>query len=533
MKKFVLIVVSASLIAGCNVGDLDFDNVKMQPITGVFSFPLGETTYIMRDLLVKQTDSTDFMEDSTSLITLQYFDTIVYNAPNDFIQIDDIVQNGVLTAPASPAGTPRQETLFESFDLAYNPVGGEQIDSLFYQTGDLTIETTSQLSGTLNYSYTIANTSNINTNNAIVINGTINGPGNDTQTQSLVNHKTKLTGGASNTFSVIFDGTVDLAATDNLIGNEQVTFTITFGNQTFNLIYGRFGQDSIQVGNQSIDIEFFSEAEREGITFGNPTMTFDFRNSFGVPVALDLSGISGDDGNGGNVVNLSGDVVNNPPTIQGSDVNSPGPNTEGETAQTTIEVNRSNSNIIKLFGSSPARLNFDVSGISNASDPSQLNYLQPTSQITAYVGMNIPMEIQLENMQETGYFDLDGGIDLKNVDSAFVRVVTINGLPFSALVNLEIQDADSATLFTITDNVVMVAPFINVNGEVTDPNGVTADIPLSPEGVEALSAGSHILITLTLNTPVSQTSREIYVKILADYQLTLKVGIGGKLNLDL
>lgn len=520
------------MIAACNVGDLDFDNVEMQPITGVFSFPLGETTYIMRDLLISQTDSIGFIEDSTSLLTLQYFDTITYNATNDFVQIDNIVQNGTVTAPASPAGTARTETIFTSFDLAYDPLNNEQLDSVFYETGDLTIETVSALSGTLNYSYTIANTTNITTNNAVMLSGSINGPGTDTQTQSLINHRTRLTGG-SNTFSVILDATIDLAATDNLIGNEQITFTITYGNQTFNLIYGKFGQDTIQVGNQSIDIDFFSQSNREGITFGNPSMTFDFRNSFGVPIQVDFSGLNGDDGNGGNQVFLSGDIVRNPPTITASDVNSPGPNIPGETTQTIIEINNTNSNLRNLLASSPSRLVFDVSGLSNAEDDSQLNYLQPTSQITANVTMEIPMEIQLENMKESGTYGLGDGLDLDNVDSAFVRVVTINELPFSAVVDLEIQDADSMTLYTIADNQIMVAPFINVNGEVTDPNGVTADIPLNKEGVDALAVGSHILITLTLNTPVSQTSRDIYVKVLADYMLTVKVGVGGKFNLDL
>ncbi|MEP5105802.1 MAG: hypothetical protein ABJQ84_14325 [Ekhidna sp.] len=533
MKKFVLIIISASVMVACNVGDLDFDNVEMQPITGVFSFPLGETTYIMRDLVTKQTgDSLNLQEDSTSLLTLFYFDTISYNTSNDFIQIDNIVQNGTVTAPASPAGTARTETIFTSFDLAYDPQSNEQLDSVFYETGDLSIETISALSGTLNYSYTIANTTNITTNNPVVLSGTINGPGTDTQTQSLINHKTKLTGG-SNTFSVILDASIDLAATDNLIGNEQIMFTITYGNQTFNLIYGKFGQDTIQVGNQSIDIDFFSQAAREGITFGNPSMTFDFGNSFGVPVQLDFSGLSGDDGNGGNQVLLSGDIVRNPPTIVGSDVNSPAPNVPGETAQTTVEINPTNSNLRNLLASSPSRLVFDVQGVSNANDANQLNYLQPTSQISANIIMEIPMEIQLENLTESGTYGLGDGLDLDNVDSAFIRVVTINELPFSAVVDLEIQDADSMTLYTIADNQVMVAPFINVNGEVTDPNGVTADIPLNKEGVDALAVGSHILITLSLNTPESQTSRDIYVKVLADYTLTVKVGVGGKFNLDL
>ncbi|WP_144017272.1 hypothetical protein [Ekhidna lutea] len=533
MKKFVFIVISASLLGSCNVDDIVFDDIKVPTLTPVFSFPLGETTYVMRDILGKQTgDSLNLQEDSTSLLTLLYYDTISYGASNDFVQINDIVENGAASAPVSPAGSARTVPINQSFDLAYSPQGDELLDSVFYETGNLTMTTTSTLSGTLNYSYTISNTSTVDTNTPVVLSGSINGIGTDTQSQDLSNYKTKLTGG-SNTFSVILEATVDLAATDELTGNEQITFDLVYGNQTFSLIYGKFGQDFIQVGNQSIDLDFFSQAAREGITFGNPKMTFDFTNSFGIPVEADFSGLVGDDGSGGNQIALKGDIVNNPPLIEGSDVNSPTPTTQGEAAQSTIEINRSNSNIVALLGSNPSRLTFGVAGTSNPTDPTQLNYLQPESQINTNVAIEIPMEVQLDNLTETGSFDLGNGIDLSDVDSAFIRIVTINELPFSGIVDLEVQDEDSTTLYSIADNLVLSAPFINVNGEVTDPNGNTTDIPISPEGIDAFANGSHILITLRLSTPQSQTSREIYVKILADYTLTLKVGLGGKLKVDL
>jgi hypothetical protein len=548
VKKFVYVILSAFLVSACNINELEFDNLEVQPITGVYSFPLGKATYIMRDLIGKQTgDSLSFQEDSTSLLTLLYYDTITYGAPDDFVQIFDIVQNGSVTAPPSPAGTPRTVPLNNVFNLDYNPQNGEELDSVYYQTGDLTIVTTSTLPGTLNYTYTITNTTNINNGNPVILSGTVNNAGSDTQTQSLVDHKTILSS-ATNVFTVNLNASVALAATDALTGTEEITFSLTYGNQTFNLIYGKFGKDTVQVGNQSIDLDFFSQSGREGITFGNPSISFDFRSSFGLPVGVDFSGLSGDDGSGGDSFNLTGDIVRNMPTIDGSGIDTPGPNTPGETVQSSIEINRSNSNIVALLGSSPSRLVFDVAGISNPVDVSAANYVQPTSQIQAFVTMEVPFEIQMENLKETGSFNLGDGLDLSNIDSAFIRIVTENELPFNGTISLDIQDEDSVSLFPITDTTdpqydkaqverltnipVIKAPLININGEVTDPSGETEDIYLTKEEVELLSGASHVIITMTLNTPASQTSREIYVKILAKYSLTLKVGIGGKFNLD-
>lgn len=552
VKKFVFIVISASLFASCNVGELEFDNLEVTPISGVFSFPLGEANYVMRDLIGNQTgDSLSFEEDTTSLFTLLYFDTITYSAPDELVQIDDINFSGAISNMPMASG-PVMVNLIETFQTDYNPQKNEELDSVFYESGDLTITTTSTIAADVAYTFTITNTTNINTGVPISVSGNIpaGGSGTDMQTSSLIGHKTVLTDpSGSNAINIDLNAVVTLNAGQSMAGTETLTFDLTYGNQTFGLIYGKFGQDTIQVGNQSIEIDFFTQTERAGITFGNPTISFDFRNTFGVPIGVDFAGLHGDDGNGGNQVFLTGSIINNDPVIDGSDLDTPTPTTPGEIAQTIIEINRGNSNIVNLLSQSPQRLIFDVAGISNPESLTEGNYLQPTSSISAYVALEIPMEIQLEDYEEKGSFGLGDGLDLSNVDSAFIRLVTNNELPFNGTVNLEVQDADSVALFPISDtsdpqfsqeqldrftNIpVIKAPLININGEVTDPSGATEDISLTQEEVELLQNASHVIITMVLNTPVSQTSRDIYVKILADYTLSLKVGIGGKFNLEL
>lgn len=533
----MFIVTCVLVIVACNTDELEFDDIELQPITGTFAFPLGETSYLMGDLLLQQTDTLDFQQDSTGLFTLVYYDTINYNVSDDFVQIDDVVENtrqaSIRSITENSTGTGQLIVPFAfSFDdLEYNAENGEILDSLFYTAGELTIESNSTVDAIVNYTYTLASTTNTATGNPVQLNGTIPANGSDVQNQSLIGHVTKPSGD-ENRFPILLNLEV-LVPAATVVSEGNIDITVTFANQSFGLIHGKFGQDTVQVSNQSIEIDFFTQAEREGITFGNPQLTFDFRNSFGIPVAVDFSGLNGDDGNGGDQFFLTGQVVNNRPVIAGSDINSPAVNTPGETAQSIIEINRTNSNLVALLGSSPQRLVFDVSGISNPNGSNTPNYLQPTSEITAFVEMEIPMEIQMENLQEKGFFSLDGGIPLENIDSAFIRVLTVNELPFSGTVALEIQDADSNVLYTVADNLVISAPFININGIVTDPNGTTVDIPLSSEGVAALDSAARVAITLTLSTPVSQTSRDIFVKILADYELTLKVGLAGRFNLEI
>ncbi|MEO9482721.1 MAG: hypothetical protein ABJG47_04720 [Ekhidna sp.] len=545
----MFIIISASLFASCNVGELEFDDLEVTPISGVFSFPLGQTTYLMRDLVSNQTgDSLSFQEDSTSLYTLLYYDTITYSAPDDIVQINDINFNGSLTSIPIAVG-PASVNLIESFQTEYNPQSSEQLDSVFYESGDLTITTTSTINGDLSYTFTIANTTNVNTGTAMTIAGNISGGGSDMQTRSLINHKTVLSDpSGSNVFDIDLNAVVTLNGAQSLAGTETLSFDLTYGNQTFSLIYGKFGRDTIQVGNQSIEIDFFTQTAREGITFGNPSISFDFRNTFGIPIGVDFASVYGEDGNGDQTF-LTGSVITSDPVITGSGLDTPTPATPGETAQTIVEINRGNSNLVNLLSKSPQRLVFDVAGISNPESLTEGNYLQPTSSISAYVAVEVPMEIQLENFSESGTFGLGDGLDLSNVDSAFIRLVTNNELPFNGTVNLEVKDADSVTLFPITDTTdplfsqeqfdrftnipVIKAPLININGEVTDPSGATQDIALTPQEVELLSGASHVVITMVLNTPVSQTSRDIYVKILANYTLNLKVGIGGKFNLEL
>ena len=525
-NKFAFIVTLVILFAGCNSNELEFDNITVQPITGTYSFPLGEVSYTMRELIDNIGDGElDLQEDSTSLLTLFYADTFSYSSDTDFLQIDDVTNSASVDLTGlPPLSGPGSFDIADSFTLDYNAADDtDRIDSVFYETGDATIDVTTTINGTIDYTATISNFVTVVNETPLEISGTVNGPGNDISTRSLLNHKSLLT---NKTFVTNFNATVTLDAGQSFSGTETLTFDLTFANQTFSVVYGNFGQDTVQVGSETLEIEFFREMGEEGIFFGNPTITFNFDNTFGIPLGIDFSTLFGDDGEGGTQTFLEGDIVDEIPVIETSDPADP-----GSVVSSTIQINNSNSTIDNLLATSPAQLGFNVQAISNPYDADGSNFITDNNQLDATIEIEIPMEIKLENLEQSGTLSLGGGLDVSNVDSAFMRIVTVNELPFSAVLALEIQDADSNSLYSVTNNLVLNAPFININGFVTDPNGVSADIPLTQAGIEALGTGSHVLLTVTLNTPGSLNSRDIFVKVLADYAIEIKVGVGAKVNI--
>ena len=550
VKKFVFIAFSVILFAGCNSNELEFDNIDLPTVNGTFDFPLGTATYTIRELILDQEDSTlDFQVDEDSLITLLYYDSISYASNTDFIQIDDITNGGNIDlsgvgATAGAATLP----INDSFTFNFNPDDPtDVIDSAFYSGGEVSINVTTDIQGTLDYTFTFINFVTATNELPLVVSST-----NPLRRLDIPQHKVLLSG-TGNQFTVDFAGNINLAAGQNFVGTESIAFDITFANQTFSVIYGKFGQDTVQVGSETVDIEFFREMGEEGIFFGNPVISFFFENSIGIPIGVDFSGLFGDDAQGGTQTFLSGDIVDNIPVIASGDINNPGP-----IVRDTIRINNGNSSLVDLLATSPARLGFDVSAISNPYDPNQINFITDQNEINATMEIKIPLEVRLEDLQQSINLSLNDGFstdfvgdETSEIDSAELRILTVNEMPFSATLLIQVKDSTllrgdgsrppgDSTFFSAPVDVpakVLASPFINVNGEVTDPSGAFADIPLDNDAIEIFSSPpteqTYIEMTVTLNTPGSLNSRDIFVKILSNYRLEVSLGIRAFIDVDL
>ena len=64
---------------------------------------------------------------------------------------------------------------------------------------------------------------------------------------------------------------IDVAAGQSISAGDVVAFTLIYQNQVFEILYGDFGRDTVEIGNQTINVDFFADLEGvDAIQFQDP-----------------------------------------------------------------------------------------------------------------------------------------------------------------------------------------------------------------------------------------------------------------------
>lgn len=518
------------LLVACNFDDLVFDHIQAPTLHSRVALPIGELTYTLRELLDDVGDQlVAIEEDSSSLITLTYRDTVFFDAGQEVVDIKDISNSAKISVPDFP-GSPvsRQETIDTVFLFEYRAENEEEVDSLFYNGGFMQVEIASSLPMDITYEVEILNTLRVSDDTPMSFSGVVETNASDLQKETLSGYKTRLLyENNQNIFQVNAHITMPLEAGQSIAAGDHITLTVSYLDQTFQSIFGKFGRDTVNIGKKVIDIKLFEDLGETGLSFYDPEIAFTFSNSFGIPVGVLFEDIYAVDStsSGPDTTYLTGSATTTAQVIGGATA-------PGDSQISTVSLNKQNSNLADLLASSPSTLGLSITGISNPETLEVANFLLDSSRITAYMEVSMPLEVALNNVEETISFDLNENLQFDEADTASIRVVSENELPVSVAIKMDIRDEKDSVLYEIPQTLVIQAPLIGSDGDVIQSRQLIADIPLSREGIEAFQTGDQLILTLILNSP-SDVSNTIYVKILADYMFNIKLAVSGRLNLEL
>ncbi len=531
MKKSLTAILIFITCLGCNVNDLDFSNLEKPVLGQTVALPIGTISYTMRELIDKIGDSElDLQEDSTSLILLSYYDTASFTSGEDIIAVDDVVDNKSLYLEAVAGDNPESQVVQvnDNFVFSYPAENNERLDSVFYEGGQLELTVSSYLSQDISYEISIDNTRRVSDNSPVSFTGNLSANSNAASSVDLLGHKTLLSFDESdgNTFSLSADISVFLEPNQSIAQNDSISIQIAYRNQDFSILYGNFGQDRIEVGNETLDVKFFSDLGESGLRFGSPEINFNFSSSFGLPLGITFDGMYGVDStdSGSDTIFLGGTAAEIPQVVAGA-------STPGEFVESLVTLNTENSTIRSLLGASPNTIGFNLTAISNPEDAGAINYVMDTSRISTTIEMKLPLELSLDNLSREIDFDLGDGLDFDQADSVSLRLVTDNEFPFSAQLALQILGENDSVIHDVPSTVILEIPFLDLQGVVSQSRRQVSDVPLNKQGIEALATGEKLRLILTLNTPSG--NREVFVKVLADYKIDIKIGAVGTLNIDL
>ncbi|MEO9805540.1 MAG: hypothetical protein ABJF04_19935 [Reichenbachiella sp.] len=523
------------LFSMCNTGELDFDDIKTPNLQSNNSVPIGQTTYTIKELIEKLEDpSIEITEDNTKLLSIAYRDTLTFNDYLTVIQLEDISNPGVIQANSTPiAGSPSDQDVLiptQNLSFEYSSPNNEELDSVKYSAGTITLDIQNGYATAIEYELTLNDVVNLSTGNPMVLSGTLPASGSDNISESLIDHKTIVNyDGSKNLFTGQFNGILKVKTGDFINGTEFINYTLTITGADFSEIFGWFGNKNIAIESKTISVDFFDGISENSVEFGDPQINFLIDNSFGVPMGLNLDGLSSSNANGVSV-NLSGDITATPQLVR-----APSTSQVGTTQSSIIEVNNTNSNLPDLLAISPNQFAIDVSATANYNNDSNTgdrNFVSSSSAVQVITEINLPLNLKLQNLSRDFGTGVEG-FDFEDADTIRLILTTVNQLPIEGTITMQFLAADSSVLHEKPDIAFLQSPEVPISGRIEEPITAKDTVTIfkgEGNGYQELLDAS--ILNIVTNITSYQAADGTYVKIFSDYELILKVGVQANTNYE-
>ncbi|MEP5362424.1 MAG: hypothetical protein ABJQ37_01195 [Reichenbachiella sp.] len=523
------------LFSMCNAGELDFDDIEVPTYTPTVVAPIGKTTYTIESLIEKLNDSTIVItEDNSKLLYVSYRDTTSFNDYLSFIELEDVTNPGVIDASLTPIpGSPSdQDVVIPTQDLSfeYSSPNDEELDSVKYTAGTITLDIQNGYASAIEYELTLNDIVDLSTGDPMILSGTLPASGSDNVSQQLANHKTLIEQiSNTNIFTGAFDGTLKVKTGDFINGTEFINYTLTITGAEFSEIYGWFGDKTIDINNQSIEIDFFEGISENGLVFNNPQLNFYINNAFGVPMGVNFTGVSSSNANG-TTANLSGTITDSPQFVR-----APSTSQVGNIATSVINIDESNSNMRDLLAISPNQFNIALTAEANYTndDGSDRNFVTTESNVEVVTEINLPLNVKLTDVSRDFPTGIEG-FDFEDADTIKLVLNTINQLPFDGTIDMQFLAADSSVLKEFPDILFFTSAEVPTSGKIEEPttNSSIVKVHKGEDGgyQELLDAS---VLNLVMRVTSYNAGEDNFVKIFSDYELIIQVGTEVNVNHEL
>jgi len=310
--------------------------------------------------------------------------------------------------------------------------------------------------------------------------------------------------------------------------SDSVKISLEMDEPEFDYAIGYFGSHSEQIERDTLDLgtrEFFSRLGGS-IYITSPSLTVNYRNSFGIPLRIDaaLKGM-----NDAEEVTLDRDPV---------DVEYP-TGTADRDISSSFTVDKSNSSLPELVSMLPWEIEFYGSAsINPGGETAEDNIVFGDSRFIADMDVEIPMEFRMNALQLSDTTDNflrndDPGEEspLESLEELKFDFYMENGFPMGASVMIELYDSTSMTVLETIDtgNLFTAAP-VDAEGRVTGPSTGTVEIEFTADFLDATQEADRIIFTVTFNT-TDNGSKD--VKIYSDYSIVFSAAVKLKAGISL
>ena len=291
---------------------------------------------------------------------------------------------------------------------------------------------------------------------------------------------------------------------------------LNFLNLDFQYAEGRFPGIAFDVPIDSFDFDFFVDSFEGDIELTKPKLSFRFRNSVGIPVAIQsekIQAVTQKSGRFDFVSPLDDGYIMKYPTQMGQNVL--------DTFSFTIE----NSNIDDVLNALPTRFIYDLQGFGFPPGTEDvIGFIQDTSSFDVFVDMELPLEGSVMNLKYETITDVEEN-DLDGAKEIEFKLLTTNDFPLETAIQVFFLDEEGNELDKLfpSQGIIPAATRVNLAGRAVTPGEGELLITLNETQLENIKNMRQIRLVTNLNT--RNDNALVATKIFSDYGLDIRLGM--------
>lgn len=491
----------------------DFQDPELADHAAEFAFPLFTTDLTLQDLLsqvLNDSLSNDTLRvNSNGTLTLFYTGDVAEKKATDifsffadkFVPIYDSLENYPLDLP-----------------------DGVTIKQAKLKAGTLEFIINSTLSDSITGYFEIPQM----TKNGQVFRQPFKAPGNKYWTSGPVDISGYELNAGSNELTFKYFAYLPNGTRINIPPNGFVPgVLIPFAGLEFSYFEGFFGYSTYPLTRDTIEININQTNLDGNVRIENPKITIRIANSWGFPTRGVVRFLSFIGKNGEELELITTNVFMNDSLI---DFPYPSLNEVGQTKFKDLVLDESNSNIAEIFNAQPTRLVYELGGISNAgNDPSIIGFLTDSSKISLQLRVELDLKGSVKDFASDQTLALDfgdyGGLDTSKIRDAEFKLVTENGTPISALLQMYFLDAGSNridSLFSNGPQLLLVSAPIGPDSTALGISRTEQFIPMSASRFDRIRQARQALLQTSFSTAENGTRP---VKLIASNKAIIKMGL--------
>lgn len=505
-QAIIFLLLSVFLVSCIDEFSKDLDKLGEPEWSPTVGLPFLSGTFTMEDYVDATSDDISVRQSTEGVVIIEYNgQNITSDYAEDLIEVPtqsfekqiDFTSGQITDFPISGSLSTTR-----NFDSDITPEQGstDVIDSVYLKAGTLTIQIETNVPADGSLDLTI-NTLLLNGEKINTTTGWTYDPGNP-GVQSF-SENIDLTGvfgdftkegSAFNNFN--FDATANLTFTgEPLSPTDYIKINIVISNPKFRLVYGKFSERTFETDLETVVLGIFDSVAIEGFYLDKPQVEFNFTSSYGVPVEANIVTLNAIN-SANEVLPFSGSAITNPTEVLG-----PGLEEVGSSVETTLVIDKSNSNITEVISFLPSELDYQFSGKVLSPSPTASQFVLDTSRVIGDYKVVLPLDGRVARFESAQTIDMDGGDEIDVLGETTVTVKSLNGLPITVGLEIEFRDELGNEIITLfKDNTVLEPGAIDANGFVVSPTENTLKQTVPAEQARKMLSASSAVIRTVLNT---------------------------------